>query len=688
MKKLGFLLLPLLMLLAFVSFPRVSRAQDQQAVDQASNQPQEQSTDQADQDQTVDPPGRVARLSYMQGSVSYQVSGDQDWVAADPNRPLTTGDNLWADQNSRAELHIGSTAIRLSSQTGISILTLDDRTAQIQLPQGTIEIHLRDQIPGDAFEIDTPNIALTMAASGEYVISTDPNGSSTSVVVREGEIQATGAGQDYRLGAGQRYTFKGTDELSYDAQAAPGFDDFENWCQDRDQRENSSVSARYVSRDVDGVYDLDQYGAWDSVSDYGEVWFPRGVAVDWAPYRYGHWIWIAPWGWTWVESEPWGFAPFHYGRWVAVGARWGWVPGPMVVRPIYAPAVVGFVGGGRLSLSVSFGGGLAGVAWFPLGPLDVYVPAYRCSARYVQTLNVTNTRVVNVTNITNVYNSYQRNVRTTNVHYAYENNARAVTVVSRETFVNARPVAKSLVRVQPQQIARARVAESAPIAPVRASYVSSQARRASARPATPFANRPTVVRLSPAAPVTRVQRPIYTNESRPFNGEPARTNNAQPPARANNAQPARGAGSTNGAEQPARNGARPFQPPPNRATAQPQQNNNGRIQQNARPQENNRPQNDSRPAETYRPQQNTHPQQNSRPQTNNRPAEVNRPREQPREQQPARPPVRYAPPVRANDKMYDVHPPLNQRPAAQPRRQESRPAAKSQPAHPHSSHSK
>jgi len=256
-----------------------------------------------------DPPSRVARLNYVQGSVSYQVSGDKDWVQADPNRPLTTGDNLWADKDSRSEVHIGSTAIRMSSQTGLSFLTLDDRTVQLQLPQGTIEVHLRNNPVGDAFEIDTPNLAFTLTRAGEFRISTDPNGSSTTIVVREGEGEVTGGGESYTLRAGQQYTFNGTDELSYDASPEPGFDDFENWCQSRDERENNATAARYVSRDVDGYYDLDDYGDWESDADYGPVWIPRGVAVGWVPYHYGHWVWIAPWGWTWVDEEPWASRP-------------------------------------------------------------------------------------------------------------------------------------------------------------------------------------------------------------------------------------------------------------------------------------------------------------------------------------------------------------------------------------------
>ena len=278
-KKLS--LFALLALTLFLALPRTAAAQDQYS-DQDQNQ--------------ADPPSRVARLNFLQGSVSFQPAGEDDWIQADPNRPLTTGDNIWADQNSRGELHIGATSIRLSSETGVSFLNLDDRTVQLQLAQGTIEVHLRALEPGNAFEIDTPNLAFTLVSSGEYRIETDPNGDSTVIVVREGEGQVTGGGETYDLPAGQQYVFNGTDQLSYDAQPAPGFDDFENWAQSRDQFENNSQSARYVSRDIDGYYDLDQYGRWQNDPDNGPMWIPNGVAVGWAPYHYGHWVWVGPVG--------------------------------------------------------------------------------------------------------------------------------------------------------------------------------------------------------------------------------------------------------------------------------------------------------------------------------------------------------------------------------------------------------
>jgi Family of unknown function (DUF6600) len=579
--------------------------------------------------QVQDPPGRVARLNYTQGSISYQVSGDQDWVQADPNRPLTTGDNLWADKDSRGEVHIGSTAIRLSSETGISFLTLDDRTAQIQLAQGTIEVHLRDLTPGDDYEFDTPNLALTLTRSGEYLISTNPDKNTTTIVLREGEAQVTGGGESWTLAAGQEYILSGTDQLTYDAHPLPAFDDFEAWCQDRDQRENNSTSAQYVSRDVDGYYDLDNYGQWETDADYGEVWLPT-VAAGWAPYQMGHWVYIAPWGWTWVDDEPWGFAPFHYGRWYYVRSRWAWVPGPVVIRPVYAPALVAFVGGNGGSVSLAFGGGLAGVAWFPLGPRDVYVPAYRCSPRYVQTINITNTRVLNAAQITNVYNN--RDV--TRVNYTYARDQHAVTVVNRDTFINARPVSQGMLRVNAQQIASVRVADSTPIAPTRTSYLGATARISTARPAVPIAQRPVVVRLNPA--VANPNRGnVYTNDSRPFN------------------QPARAA-TPQQQQQPSREGFRPFTPPAGaNQNSQPAYRPNGRGNQNQTLNQQQRtnqvPPQDNRTNQTYNQQQRT---------------------------------FRYAPQPKARDNMYDVHPPLNKTQQA-PRQQPQRNSA---PAHTQESH--
>jgi hypothetical protein len=607
---------PLALFLTLVASLILVSPQDAAAQDQDPAQAQAQ---------VVDAPTRVARLNYVQGSVSFQPGGEQDWLEADINRPLTTGDNLWADKESRGEVHIGATSIRLSSETGISFLNLDDRTVQLQLAQGTIEVHVRRLEPGNAFEIDTPNLAFTLAASGEYRIEANPDGNSTAITVREGAGQVTGAGESYDLSAGQQYIFNGTDQLAFNAQAAPEFDDFEDWCQAQDQRENSSASARYVSRDVDGYYDLDGNGDWQTDPDYGAIWVPSGVAAGWAPYRYGHWVWIGPWGWTWVEDEPWGFAPFHYGRWAFVRGGWGWVPGPMVVRPVYAPALVGFVGGGSgLGVAVGFGGGFSGVAWFPLGPRDVYIPGYHASPRYVQNINITNTRVLNVTQVTTVYNNYvaNRNVGANRVDYTYAHNAVAVTAVSRETFVGARPVATAFVRVTPEQLQSAHGVEQTSLAPTRSSFVAATAKPARARPAVAFSERPVVARLNPPAPA------MSHSAVRTFNAEPAERG-AQPSASA-----------SRGGNAAAAAPARPPVPMYNndslaRTPQYPNTDARANINTNANDRQN----------------ANGNANANQRPNTNERPS-ANDAAQPP-------PPVKFTPPTKAKDDDYDVHPPLN-----------------------------
>ena len=241
-----------------------------------------------------------------------------------------------------------------------------------------------------------------------------------------------------------------------------------------------------------------------------------------------HWVLFEPCGRFRVSEYPNLGDGRHFitGRWAyARRMHWGWVPGPIVVRPVYAPAVVGFVGGGGFGFSVAFGGGVSGVGWFPLGPRDVFVPGYHCSPRYFQTINMTNTRIVNMTEVTNVYNTAVVNRDVTHVNYMYGNNARAVTVVSRDTFVNARPVAGGVVHIDADQIRAARVVDSTPLAPTRASYVSATARVATAKPSYSFAERPVVARLNPAVETQR-RTPEFTNDSREFESvgkPPART---------------------------------------------------------------------------------------------------------------------------------------------------------------------
>jgi hypothetical protein len=471
------------------------------------------------EDQGQDPPIRVARLNYAIGSVSMQPGGEGGWVEAVTNRPIIAGDNLWADKDARAELHVGSTAIRIDSETSVTFLDLDNHTTQLKLSQGSLILRVRHLDDGDLFEVDTPNLAFTVQQTGEYRIDVNGDGNETDASVWHGRGEATGGGASYIVVAGQRARFNGNDQLDHEIDQLPGTDDFDSWAFNRDQHEDRVESANYISTEMTGYEDLDDYGRWHYVAEYGPVWTPVGVAAGWAPYRFGHWVWVAPWGWTWVEEEPWGFAPFHYGRWALVESSWCWVPGPIVVRPVYAPALVAFVGGGGFNLAIGVG---EGVAWFPLAPREVYVPWYHTSRVYVNNVNITNTRV-NVTQVTNVYNVYNTsNVQgAARVSYVNQRVTSAVTAVSHDTFVNARPVARNLARVDARQIAEAPVTAHPQLQPVRASLLGAGA-PARVRPPAAVVSREVVATRTPSAPrVPFEQRQANVRTEAPVTPQPA-----------------------------------------------------------------------------------------------------------------------------------------------------------------------
>jgi uncharacterized protein DUF6600 len=477
-------------------------------------------------DDDDDPPSRVARLSYTHGNVSFNPAGTDDWVTAVVNRPITTGDKLWADNGARAELHIGSAAIRLSSNTGFSFLNLDDRTAQIRITEGTLNVRVRRLEGDETFEIDTPNLAFSVLRPGNYKINVNEAGDTTVVVVRDGQGEVTGGGSAYTIHSRESGTFAGIDQLDADIQRFSDYDDdFDHWCRDRDHREDHAQSSRYVSSDVIGYEDLDEYGGWRPVPEYGTVWFPHTTVVGWAPYRYGHWVWISPWGWTWVDDEPWGFAPFHYGRWVVVGGVWGWVPcapravvGVAYVRPVYAPALVAWVGGPHFSVGIGIGGGGGvGVAWFPLAPREVYVPSYRVSRTYVTNVNVSNTTVNNVV-VNNYYNNVVVNKNVTNIRYVNQTAPNAVTATSHEAFTSAQPVAQHMMRIDRRDMESAEVNPTTPtVAPQQRSVLGAGA-EARVRPPAIAVNRAVVARTAPPpppAPFVKQQQVIQANGGRP-----------------------------------------------------------------------------------------------------------------------------------------------------------------------------
>lgn len=550
-------------------------------------------------DNSDDPPSRAARLSLTDGAVSFEPAGTDDWVTIVANRPITTGDKLWTDKDGRAELRFGSSAVRLGPETGFSFLNLDDSTAQIRLTEGTVNVRVKRLDENETIEVDTPNLAFTVLRPGSYRISVNEAGDTTIITVRGGDGEVTGGGLAYAVHADQTGSFAGYDQLSADIQNYSNDDEFDRWCSDRDRKWDHSTSARYVSDDVVGYEDLDDNGGWRPVPEYGNVWFPHVTVVGWAPYRYGHWAWVSPWGWTWVDDARWGFAPFHYGRWVTVGGVWGWVPCPprpavysvAYVRPVYAPALVAWVGGAHWGVGVAVGGPPSvGVAWFPLGPRDVYCPSYHVSPRYVERVNISNTVIINRTQVTNVYNNVYVNktVNVTNIRYQNQGYANSITATSRESFTSARPVGRNMVRFDAREVSAAPVAPTGPAVMPQQRSVFGAGAESRVRPRAQFASRPVVARTAPPpapVPFARQQQAIQANGGRPIRISEERQMQTQttrpniriaPPARPAAQQSDRRIAIENRQNQVQQNRQNPVQQNPNRPATVTNENIGGR----------------------------------------------------------------------------------------------------------------
>ncbi|WP_284616882.1 DUF6600 domain-containing protein [Aquabacterium humicola] len=316
-------------------------------------------------------PGRVGRLVEIQGTAHLLDRNDRQWIAATPNYPLTSGDHLVTDRGSRLELSIGSTQVRLDGGTELKLVRIDDQAVVLQLDQGSVALRVSSPEWASQIEVLTPEGRFRPREPGHYRIDR-LNEASHATAWRgtlrfEGVEVAGGPEHTIVVGRGQHAELwlQGPAQRLNQRWLESERDAFSDWVAQDERAYERSETARYVSPEMTGWEDLDRHGRWQTHLEYGGVWIPTAVPVGWAPYRSGQWVWVSPWGWTWVDSMRWGFAPFHYGRWVHWGRSWCWVPGHRVARPVFAPALVAWVGGSHVSVGVNIG-------WIPLGPRDVY----------------------------------------------------------------------------------------------------------------------------------------------------------------------------------------------------------------------------------------------------------------------------------------------------------------------------
>lgn len=386
-----------------------------------------------------DPPPGDSRLGHIQGMVTIQPAGVDGWGQADNNMPVGPGDRLYADGRSggRAELQAGPTRTYFGPGADITLTDFSARGVEIGIASGTAFFYSDGFLPGKALYISTPNGGMTVSARAGFRVDVYPDQQSTVVTNLPdwSLVQINGGGGFYQmLDRNQSIQLTGTNPVYAQPLMPAPPDEFQHWAQGIEARRQNAISLRYVNAAMIGYADLDGAGDWQPQSAYGPVWFPR-VQAGWVPYHNGHWVNRPFYGWTWVADEPWGAAPFHYGRWVTLGGRWGWLPGPREVAPVWSPAQVVFAGGIHV-------GGVGVSVWFPLGPGEPYKPWYPCSPHYIDQVNISN---IHPGPSVQVHTTYVNIVNVTNVTYV--NRTVGVTAMRQEDFAAGHPAAKVSVKI-------------------------------------------------------------------------------------------------------------------------------------------------------------------------------------------------------------------------------------------------
>lgn len=345
-----------------------------------------------DNDNDRDPPARAARVVSVVGDAWLFDHDSREWTRLTRNQTVGEGDRVRTDDRARVSMRVGSTTLWLDERSDLELSQLDEGQTLLQVDRGDVALRLRSAENAAETRLRTREGVARPERDGLYRVEQLDRGSKLYVWQGRMRFDWSRSADPIALSTGEQVELWWPDGPR--AERSPLYSDgFGDWVLAESREEGDRAyagSSRYVSPEMTGAEDLDRHGRWETAPDYGAVWVPTTViAADWAPYRYGRWAWSRHWGWTWVDDAPWGFAPFHYGRWVSWGGRWCWAPGPYVHRPVYAPALVGWVGGGSVSVGISIGGRPAPprYGWYPLAPREVYRPAYHHSPRYIGRIN-------------------------------------------------------------------------------------------------------------------------------------------------------------------------------------------------------------------------------------------------------------------------------------------------------------
>ena len=383
-----------------------------------------------------DPPGRVGRVTDQQGQSWFFDNDAGEWVTLERNRPLTTGDRLAVDGSARLELRIGSTVVRLAGGSELEITRLDDARIELYLHDGSVAVRVRSPEVAREVEVASAVGRFSLNGPGHFRVDRRDEGNTATAWLGDVHFDGDDSALDITAGRGAEFWHEGTNNATHYSWVDPASDEFADWTARANREDDRLAVAPYVSPEMTGAEDLNRYGTWETTPDYGPVWYPTTVVAGWAPYRYGHWVWVQPWGWSWVDYAPWGFAPFHYGRWVYFGGRWCWAPGQRVLRPVYSPAMVAWVSSvppGKTPWPY--------VGWVPLAPHEPYYPNYASGGSYWRAVNAAQMKLFPP--------GTPRRPPVSPSLYANQGVSGAVSVVPGNALVPRRPIAPAVAQVDP-----------------------------------------------------------------------------------------------------------------------------------------------------------------------------------------------------------------------------------------------
>lgn len=338
------------------------------------------------------PPARVGQLSLIFANVRMRIDRASTWEQGVLNTPISTGSAIATQLPGRSEVRIGSAALQMGQESQVVFAEVNDSSLHVEIVDGLGALRIRTLAPGERVQLSVKDVTVQILKPGAYRFSYKPDQARLRVWVLEGQARVALSQQSLMLSPRGQLQIERGIATPLTSSASEDHRSFDEFVDGRDRRSDSSLSRAHVSPEVTGIESLDGHGNWHDDASHGTVWFPSKVPSEWAPYRFGRWRWQAPWGWTWIDDAPWGFAPFHYGRWMFTGGRWGWAPGRLAAPnvpppPVYAPALVAFFGNQAGAVWTTPASATPVVGWYPLAPGEVYWPAYSTQMAYVRALN-------------------------------------------------------------------------------------------------------------------------------------------------------------------------------------------------------------------------------------------------------------------------------------------------------------